>query len=124
MSDERQDGMSDQQREELGRTQADVSALLDEVYALRLMLAYESEVLEATLDYKTFPKSRRSVQQNQVARMQLVATGRASAQAMVERSYPSGSLRGIRRQVGLVVAGNWRNGWGNITRDDEGDQNE
>lgn len=47
------------------------TAALDEIYALRRALAYEARVVEAHLDYKTFPKSRREIAIEQVGRMRL-----------------------------------------------------
>jgi hypothetical protein len=49
------------------------SAALDEVYRLRAVLAYESHVLKAHLELKTFPKSRRTIAEDQVARMRATA---------------------------------------------------
>lgn len=48
---------------------------LDEVYALRALLAHEALVLKAHLGYKTFPKSRRAIAEEQVERMQQAARG-------------------------------------------------
>ena len=63
---------------------------IDEIFALRQALAYESCVIEAHLDYKMFPKSRRGIARVQVERM------RRSAQGNVLRAYaikPHGVLR-------------------------------
>ena len=54
---------------------AHYSAALDEIYRLRAALAYETEVLSAHLDYKTFPKSRRGYAEAQVVRMRAAAQG-------------------------------------------------
>jgi hypothetical protein len=48
-------------------------AALDEIYRLRAALAYESHVLKAHLELKTFPKSRRSLAGEQVSRMRATA---------------------------------------------------
>lgn len=58
-----------------------LSAAVDEIYALRRALAREAGGLEAHLTYKTFPKSRRSIAEQQVERM------RASARGEVRRAY-------------------------------------
>lgn len=53
------------------------SKALDEVYRLRRALAYEARVVEAHLGYKTFPKTRRKIAEEQVERMRLCARGEA-----------------------------------------------
>ena len=55
----------------------DLSRALDEIYALRLLLASEARILEAHTDYKTFPKSRRDVAARSISRMREAARGRA-----------------------------------------------
>jgi hypothetical protein len=57
----------------------ELSAALDEIYRLRQVLAYEACGIEAHLDYATFPKSRRAVAEDQVARMRLAAAGHSQA---------------------------------------------
>lgn len=37
---------------------SDLSVALDEIYLLRAVLADEADIIEAHLDYKTFPKTR------------------------------------------------------------------
>ncbi len=54
---------------------AHYSAALEEIYRLRRALAYEARVIEAHLDYKTFPKSRRAVAEQQVYRMRRAVIG-------------------------------------------------
>jgi hypothetical protein len=56
---------------------AELSAALDEIYRLRGALAYEAEVLNQHLSYKTFPKSRRDIAERQIGRMQQSARGDA-----------------------------------------------
>lgn len=62
-----------------GRREADAellryySAALDEIYALRAALASEARIIEAHLDLKSFPKSRRAFAEQQVSRMQAAA---------------------------------------------------
>lgn len=51
------------------------SAALDEVYRLRTLLAVEGSILAAHLTYKTFPKSRRGIAEEQVDRMYRAARG-------------------------------------------------
>lgn len=53
------------------------SAALDEIYALRAALAYEARVVEAHLDFKSFPKSRRAIAEEQIERMRTAATHQA-----------------------------------------------
>jgi hypothetical protein len=58
------------------------SAALDEIYHLRRALQFEARVVEAHYeDYKTFPKTRRAIAEEQVARMRTAATGKT------ERAY-------------------------------------
>jgi hypothetical protein len=54
---------------------AHYSRALDEIYRLRSLLAYEATVLDAHLEYKTFPKSRRPIAEQQSARMRVAASG-------------------------------------------------
>lgn len=54
---------------------SDLSAAVDEIYALRGILADESLILEAHLGYKTFPKSRRKYAEAQIERMRKAAAG-------------------------------------------------
>ena len=53
----------------------ELSRALDEIYALRLLLASEARILEAHLDYKTFPRSRRGIAEQSVARMRAAVRG-------------------------------------------------
>lgn len=49
-----------------------LSATLDEICRLRRAMAYEARVVEAHYEgYKTFPKTRRGIAEEQVARMRL-----------------------------------------------------
>jgi hypothetical protein len=54
---------------------SDLSIAVDEIYFLRAMLADEAAIIEAHLGYKTFPKTRRAVAEQQVDRMRRVANG-------------------------------------------------
>lgn len=83
------------------------SRALDEIYFLRQMLAYEARVVEATLDYKTFPKSRRAIHEAQVQRMRN-ATHESAIHAAI--GYPSLSLRSCMREAGMpetLTRGQW-----------------
>lgn len=51
-----------------------LSEALDEIWRLRLALAYEAGGIEAHLGYKTFPKTRRAIAEEQVKRMRLAVT--------------------------------------------------
>lgn len=53
------------------------SAALDEIYRLRQLLAYEALCVRATLEYRTFPKSRRDVHERQIKRLQAAARGQS-----------------------------------------------
>jgi hypothetical protein len=53
------------------------SDALDEIYRLRQLLAYEAQCVSATLEMKTFPKSRRDVHERQIERMRAAARGEA-----------------------------------------------
>ncbi len=50
------------------------SAALDEIYALRAALAVEARTTEVHLEYRSFPKSRRAIAEQQIARMRAAAT--------------------------------------------------
>lgn len=54
---------------------SDLSVALDEIYFLRALLADEAGIIEAHLGYKTFPKSRREIAEEQVRRMKAAASG-------------------------------------------------
>lgn len=60
--------------EELGH----YSAALDEILRLRRALAYEAGVTNAHLQFKSFPKSRRAMAEEQVRRMQQAARAGAT----------------------------------------------
>ena len=73
------------------------SRALDEIFALRQALAYEGAIIEAHLEYRTFPKSRSAIARAQVERMQ------RSARGEVLKTYagkPRLSLQGALRQAG------------------------
>ena len=53
-----------------------LGAALDEIYRLRQLAAYTAAGLEATLDYRSFPKSRRAVTEQQIERLKMAAQGR------------------------------------------------
>lgn len=59
---------------------------LDEIYALRLALAYEAGVTAAHLELKTFPKSRRYPAQKQIERMRSAARGERRSHVTVQRA--------------------------------------
>jgi hypothetical protein len=54
------------------------NAAMDEIYALRAAMASEAVLLREHLTYKTFPKSRRTIAEEQVERMFLAARGRVT----------------------------------------------
>ena len=70
--------MTDQKADEPLVTLSELTRALDEIYELRRLAAYEARVLEAHLDYKSFPKSRRTVAEDQVERLRRAARGGAS----------------------------------------------
>lgn len=53
------------------------SDALDEIYGLRAALAYEARILEMHLAFKTFPKSRRRMAEQQIDRMRGAVSGPA-----------------------------------------------
>lgn len=63
-------------------------AALDEIRALRAAAAYEASAIEAHLSYKTFPKSRRGIAEEQIERLQAAARGDAAV-AYADRSHLS-----------------------------------
>lgn len=70
------------------------SAALDEVYRLRRALAREARIIEAHLDLKSFPKSRRVFAEQQVERMRQSACGDAQlAYAGVSYEVMDGCMR-------------------------------
>lgn len=48
---------------------------VEEIYFLRALLADEAEIIEAHMDYRTFPKTRRVIGEEQVERMRVAARG-------------------------------------------------
>lgn len=70
------------------------SAALDEVHRLRRALAREARIVEAHLDLKSFPKSRRVFAEEQVQRMRQSARGAAQlAYAGVDYQVMDGCMR-------------------------------
>jgi len=82
-----------EKRERPGVTFSDLSVAVDEIYALRALLAYEATVLEAHLDYRTFPKTRRKFAEAQVERMRRAARGDYEDARPEGRGYPKQALR-------------------------------
>ena len=64
---------------------AELSAALDEIYLLRLALAYEAMMIEGHLGLKTFPRSRRGEAEAQVARMRAAVGSGGEAYRQIER---------------------------------------
>lgn len=60
---------------------SDLSCAIDEIYFLRALVADEAAIIEGHLSYKTFPKSRRGLAEDQVERMRRVARGEMYAAA-------------------------------------------
>lgn len=85
-------------------TAALLSAALDEIYSLRLLCAYEAEVISAHLDYKTFPKSRRRIAEKQINRLIRAAEGEAERIANSELPF----TRYLRDKVSLLTTSQWR----------------
>lgn len=71
---------------------ANYSMALDEIYLLRAALADEARILDAHLDFKTFPLSRRKVAEQQVLRMRGMARG-LFEESVREHFDPKGALR-------------------------------
>lgn len=71
---------------------SDLSVAVDEIYLLRAALADEADIIEAHLDYKTFPKTRRKVAEAQVERMRRFARGEMYA-ATREKFNSAAALR-------------------------------
>lgn len=66
---------------------------LDEVHTLRQLAAYEARLTEASLEYKSFPKSRREFHEGQVERLRDIASGEyGRAQVKVD------SLQAVRQE--------------------------
>ena len=61
------------------------SDALDEIYRLRALCAYQAQVIEADLGYKTYPKSRRAIAEKRIEILQAAARGDALAQHSVAR---------------------------------------
>jgi hypothetical protein len=70
------------------------SAALDEIFRLRVILAYEAKVTAAHLSLKTFPKSRREAADRQIERMTAAATGQSHA-AYGQIAYPKRALSAV-----------------------------
>lgn len=74
-----------------------VSQLLDEIYLLRIALALEADRVEADLDLKSFPTSRRAGAEEAVEQM------RAAARGQMVLAYPDltgDQARGALRRAG------------------------
>ena len=105
--------LKDQLREERVRTyearrEADdvrvlLSAALDEIYALRVICAYEEGVVKTYTEYKSFPKSRRDVADKQMRRLRAAVAGEAQRVANHELPF----TRWLRDKVGLLTVAQW-----------------
>lgn len=72
---------------------SDLSNAIDEIYFLRAIIADEADIIEAHLDFKTFPKTRRPLAQAQIERMRRIARGDLYPAAR-EKFDPDRALRG------------------------------
>lgn len=86
---------------------SELSQALDEIYALRSLLAYEASVRAADLNLATFPKSRRQIAECAVTRMRDAARGHARA---VTRTITSRALNTARTDadMGLLTRHQWQ----------------
>lgn len=74
-----------------------LSAALDEIYALRELVAYEAGVREADLTYATYPKGRRDIARDRIQKLRCAARGQV---ALAIASTPYASLRAALREAG------------------------
>lgn len=82
---------------------ANYSYAIDEIYQLRALLADEAAIIEAHLDLKTFPKSRREIAEKQIERMRAAARGETPEYR--DRWSPSRALKSAGADDGLL---NWQ----------------
>lgn len=90
-----------------------LSLALDEVYALRQLVAYEAGVREADLTYKTFPKSRRDIAKDRIQKLRSAARGRAID--VVRDLHKQRDLRYALREAGApetMTRWEWQKGHG------------
>jgi hypothetical protein len=85
------------------------SRALDEIYRLRTALAYEAGALTAHLEYKTFPKTRRALAEEQLLRMRRAAQGESEAAYAGIESWALESARRDSR-MGKLTRGQWEIG--------------
>lgn len=71
---------------------------VDEIYFLRCAFAYEAAQIPAYLAFKSFPKSRRDVAENQMERFRLAAAGSAG---VAIAGLSTRSLDGASRDLGI-----------------------
>ena len=76
------------------------SEALDEIWALRALMAYEARVRDADLELKSFPKSRREIAEQAVERMRRCAAGEA-----LEVNREFGEAMGGRARRELLALG-------------------
>jgi hypothetical protein len=99
----------ERQRTREARREADdtltlLSAALDEIYALRTICAYEEGVVQTDTEYKSFPKSRRRVADDQMARLRAAVAGGAQHVSNFEIPF----ARWVRDKVDLLTVDQWR----------------
>lgn len=78
------------------------SAALDEIFALRSLAAHNALTIQAHLEYKSFPKSRRAIAETQVDRLTQAARG--NAQAVVAHLNTKPCLRVLDAPTNLTRA--------------------
>lgn len=81
-----------------------LSRALDEIYALRQLVAYEADIRVADLGYATYPKSRRKVALARIEALRQAARGQAQ-EAVAGTSYLS--LRHAMREAGASAVLTW-----------------
>ena len=80
-----------------------LSSALDEIYALREMIASEARILEAHTEYRTFPKSRRAIANASILRMRNMARGHAVTELALGKA-PDGVYRFGKRELDNIGA--------------------
>lgn len=73
------------------------SQALDEIHALRRALAYEAEITAGHLGYRSFPKTRRHIAEDQIERMREAARGQVTT---AYAGRPTRSLDRAMREAG------------------------